>query len=241
MPGDDYLVWLDRLYRWLGPETAIEVGVSQGTSLALLHPPTMAIGVDPFPSVASPLKTETHIFAETSDEFFAQRHAQKLLEGRLLSVAFIDGLHLFEQAVRDFIGLEALCGPGSVILMHDTVPLDGPTQSRERQRKFYTGDVWKAVLLLKECRPDLEIFTIATPPSGLTVVTGLDPTSRVLSDRYDEAVARYLDMPFETIEAEMGAALNIVANDANEVRSRLEKRHIVTPASMVEKASAARE
>jgi hypothetical protein len=241
MPGDDYLAWLDRLYRWLAPETAIEVGVSQGTSLALLQPPTMAIGVDPFPSVASPLKTETHIFAETSDEFFAQCHAQKLLEGRLLSVAFIDGLHLFEQAVRDFIGLEALCGPGSVIFMHDTVPLDGPTQSRERQRKFYTGDVWKAVLLLKEYRPDLEIFTIATPPSGLTVVTGLDPASRVLSDRYDEAVARYLDMPFETIEADMGPALNIVANDANEVRSRLEQRHIMTPASVVDKARAARE
>ena len=224
MPGDGYLAWLDRLYRWLTPETAVEVGVFQGASLALLRPPTLAIGVDPFPALASTLQTETHIFVETSDLFFAQRRAEKLLEGRALSVGFIDGLHLFEQAVRDFMGLEALCGPQSVIVMHDTLPLDRPTQTRERQTVFFTGDVWKAVLLLKECRPDLQIFTIPTPPSGLTVVTGLDPASRVLADRYDEAVARYLDMPFEAIEPELNAALNVVPNDWDEVRSRLEKR-----------------
>jgi glycosyl transferase family 2 len=227
MPGDGYLVWLDRLYRALKPETAIEVGVFEGASLALFQPPTLAIGIDPNPMVHSPLKTETHIFAETSDEFFAQRRAERLLSGRPLSVAFIDGLHCFEQALKDFIGIEALCGPGSILFIHDTVPLDEPTQSRTQDTVFYTGDVWKVVLCLKHYRPDLDIFTIAAPPTGLTVVTCVDPTSRVLTDRYEEAVARFVDLPFSAIETALGTELNIVPNDWNVVRSRLEERQIL--------------
>jgi len=224
MPGDDYLVWLERLYSWLAPSTVIEIGVYQGASLALLRPPTVAIGIDPTPMAVFPLKTETHIFAETSDEFFAQSRAERLLAGHPLSIALIDGLHLYEQALRDFTHLEAYCGPRSLILLHDTIPLDEPTQSRARDTQFHTGDVWKTVLCLKHYRPDLDIFTIATPPTGLTIVTGLDPTSRVLADRYDEAVSRFLDTPFSAIEYNLEASLNVVPNDWSLVQSRLKER-----------------
>ena len=227
MPGDDYLVWLERLYSWLAPATVIEIGVYQGASLALLRPPAVAIGIDPSPTLVSPLKTETHIFAETSDQFFAQSRHERLLAGHPLSVALIDGLHLYEQALRDFIHIEACCGPRSVILFHDTVPLDHATQSQNRDTQFHTGDVWKIVLCLKHYRPELDIFTIATPPTGLTVVTGLDPTSRVLPDRYDEAVVRFVDMPFSSIEGTLEATLNVVPNDWSLVQTRLKQRRII--------------
>jgi len=227
MPGDGYLVWLERLYRALVPESAIEIGVFQGASLALFRPPTLVIGVDPNATVLSPLSTETHIFAETSDQFFEQHRAERLLGGRSLSIGFIDGLHLFEQALKDFIGLEALCGDRSVIILHDTVPLDKPTQARTRETVFHSGDVWKTVLLLKQYRPDLDVFTIATPPTGLTVVAGLDPASRVLAARYGEAVATMLEMPFESIEGRMDTMLNLVPNDWTAVRARLEKHGII--------------
>jgi len=227
MPGDTYLVWLERLYRALAPESAIEIGVFTGDSLSLFEQPTLAIGVDPEPRVTSTLKAETHIFPETSDEFFARRRAEKLLSGRPLSVAFIDGLHLYEQALRDFIGLEALCGTRSVVLLHDTIPLDEPTQSRVMKTSFFTGDVWKLLPCLKHYRPDLDIFTIATAPSGLTVVTGLDPTSRVLADAYEEAVARFVETPFSSIEGNRDAAFNVVPNDWTIVRARLRERRII--------------
>jgi glycosyltransferase involved in cell wall biosynthesis len=227
MAGENYLVWLERLYHLLAPETVIEIGVFQGTSLSLLRPPTVAIGIDPNPTVLTPLKTESHIFAETSDEFFAQRRPERLLAGRPLSIGFIDGLHIYEQVLRDFIGLEACCGPSSVIFIHDTVPLDEPTQSRTRETTFYTGDVWKVVLCLKYYRPELDIFTIATPPSGLTVVTGLDPTSIVLKERYEEAVAQFREMPFPAIESNLETELNIVPNDWGIVESRLKERQII--------------
>jgi tetratricopeptide (TPR) repeat protein len=227
MPGDGYLIWLERLYGLLSPQTAIGIGVHQGESLALFRPPTFVIGIDPSPTLAFPLRTETHIFTETSDEFFSRGRAESLLAGRPLSLGFIDGLHLYEQALKDFNNLEAYCGSGSVVLFPNTVPLDEPTQSRTRNTQFHTGDVWKTVLALKHYRPDLDIFTIATPPAGLTVVTGLDPASRVLTDRYDEAVAQFLDTPFSAIECTLDSSLNIVPNNWSLVQSRLQAQRII--------------
>lgn len=227
MPGDGYLVWLERLYDSLAPETVIEIGICMGNSLALVRPPTIAIGIDPVPTLLLPVKAETHIFVETSDEFFAQRHFEKFLAGRPLSVAFIDGLHLYEQALRDFINLEACCESRSLILIHDTFPLDAPTQSRIRNTVFHTGDVWKTVLCLEHYRPELDIFTIPTPPTGLTVVTGLDPASRVLTEGYDEAVARFIDTPFSAVETEIETMLNVVPNDWNLVQLRLKERGVL--------------
>jgi tetratricopeptide (TPR) repeat protein len=227
MPGDFYYTWLDRLYTSLAPESVIEIGVAEGASLACVRPPALAIGVDPTPKVLVPLKTQTHIFAETSDEFFARRRPDALLAGRPLGVGFIDGLHLYEQALKDFINLERYCGPRSVILLHDTVPLDESTQSRARDTQFHTGDVWKVVLCLQHYRPDLDVFTIPTPWTGLTVVAGLDSESRILSDRYDEAVRRFIDTPFSDIQDRLDDALNIVSNDWNAVEARLQARGIL--------------
>lgn len=229
MPGDLYYTWLEFFYSSLAPETVIEIGIEEGASLARVRPPTIAIGVDPKPTVIHPLSAETHIFPETSDEFFARRGPDAILGGRPLGIGFVDGLHLYEQALRDFMHLEGYCGPRSIILLHDTVPLDEATQSRTRTTKFHTGDVWKVVLCLKHYRPDLNIFTIATPWSGLTVVTGLDPTSRILAECYDEAVNRFVEVPFSHIEARMDEALNIVPNDVEMVKARLKARGLTFP------------
>src|SRR5262249_13215814 len=221
MPGDDYLVWLDRLYRWLTPKSVIEIGVFEGASLAILRPPTVAIGIDPAPKLIHTLQTEVHVFPETSDEFFARRRHEVFLQDHPLSVGFIDGLHLFEQSLKDFINLEACCGPGSVILLHDTLPLDEPTQRRQRETQFHTGDVWKTILCLKHYRPDLTIVTIATPPTGLTLITSLDPKSRALSEKFDEALTRFTDLPFSVLEGRLNTMLNVLPNDSSVIHAHL--------------------
>jgi hypothetical protein len=227
MPGDDYLVWLERLHTALVPESYLEIGIARGQSLAYARPPTRAVGVDPEPTINAPLKAETHIFCETSDVFFSERRLAPLLNARPLALAFIDGLHVFQQSLKDFMNVEAVCGPRSVVLIHDTVPLDEPTQRPDRQKQFYTGDVWKTVLCLKHYRPDLDIFTIATPPSGLTIVIGLDPTSGVLRDNYDQAVARFIDTSFSAVEFILDTALNVIPNDWMLVQSRFKERGII--------------
>ncbi len=221
LPGMPYLEWLKKLYAHLKPKNVIEIGVSQSASLACVPRPAVAIGVDPVPSVIFPLQTEAHIFAETSDEFFKRRDVRALLGGEPLSIGFIDGSHLFEQALRDFMHLETYCGAKSVILFHDTIPLDEVTQRRVPETHFSTGDVWKTILCLKQYRPDLDVFTIATAPTGLTVVTGLDSHSEVLSENYDQAVAQFSELPFETGQPALADELNVVPNDWNAVKKRL--------------------
>jgi len=227
MPGDGYIAWLQRLHAVLRPETYLEIGIARGHSLCLALPPTRAIGVDPQPMIEVPLKAETHIFCETSDEFFAQHRLETLTNARPLSLAFIDGSHMFRQAVRDLINIERFCGPRSVLLLHDTVPFDEITQRPERQRRFYTGDVWKTVFCLKHYRPDLEIFTIATPPSGLTAVIGLEPECPVLAENYDVAVAQFENTSYSEVESRLHAELNVVPNDWCGVEARLKARGII--------------
>lgn len=227
MPGDTYDVWLDRLYASRAPETVIEIGVAEGKSLARLRPPALAIGVDPQPRLTYPLQIQAHIFPETSDEFFARCGPDKLLAGRPLDIAFIDGQRLFEQALRDILHVERYCGPRSIILLHNTVPLDEATQSRTRDTAFYTGDVWKTVLCIKHYRPDIDAFTIAAPWSGLTVLTNLDSSSRSLTEKYEEAVARFIDLPYSQIEKQLETGLNLVPNDWQAVEARLKARQVL--------------
>ena len=108
-----------------------------------------------------------------------------------------------------------------VVALHDTVPLDDVTQRPERHTQFWTGDVWKVVLCLKHYRPDLDLFTVAAAPSGLTLVAGLDPSSRVLRDVYREAVARFADVPFSEVESRLSEEVNLVPNDREAVSARL--------------------
>lgn len=209
------------------PDTVIEIGIAEGKSLAGVRPPALTIGVDPEPRLIYPLQTQAHIFPETSDKFFARRGPDALLAGRPLDIAFIDGQRLFEQALRDISNLEHYCGPRSIILLHNTVPLDEATQSRTRDTAFYTGDLWKTVLCIKQYRSDIDVFTIATPPSGLTVLTNLNPSSRILAEKYEEAVASFIDLPYCKIEKKLEAALNLVPNDWQAVEARLKARRVL--------------
>ena len=213
LPGEDYLAWLAKLHAALRPPTYLEVGVDKGRSLALAKPPTRVVGVDPDPRIDESLEAETEVFSETSDTFFSCARLKSFLHGHALDLAFIDGLHLFEQVLKDFMNIESHCSRYSIILIHDTFPLDEPTQRRARSTAFYTGDVWKAVLVLMHYRPDLDIITIRTPPTGLTVVTGLDASSHILADCYDEAVKQFMEMPYTDVEARLGQELNLFPND----------------------------
>ena len=229
LPGRPYSAWLKSFHEALAPEIYLEIGVATGTTIALAQPPTLAIGVDPVPMPNIRLNTQTYIFTETSDDFFAGGKLPGILAGRSVRLAFIDGLHVFRQALRDFINVERFCSPQSVVLLHDTLPLDERTQRPDRQSSFYTGDIWKTILCIKGFRPDLEIATIATLPSGLTMVTGLDPRSNVLSENYETVVARFDEMSYSAVENDLPKMLNVVPNDWDQILSILRARGIVAP------------
>jgi hypothetical protein len=59
---------------------------------------------------------------------------------------------------------------------------------------MWTGDVYKVVPVLRRHRPDLILLPVGTEPTGLLLVLGLDPDSRVLDERYDD-ILRETVMP----------------------------------------------
>jgi len=215
--GAPYLDRFDELHAVLKPAIYLEIGVAWGASTAKAKPPTLAIGVDPAPRPHTNLHTEVHFYNQTSDAFFASDALQAITGGQPVDLAFIDGLHLFEQVLRDFINVERQCRPGATIVLHDTAPLDEPTQSRALNTSFHTGDVWKTVLCLKHYRPDLAIVTLPAAPTGLTLVRNLDPTSTVLADRYDEAVKAFIDAPYAPFAAEMAKNINLTSRSIAEL------------------------
>jgi hypothetical protein len=219
--GENYFQVMLRIHEALKPRTYLEIGVSTGDSLRLVQTPTQAIGVDPEPQLAAPLAPHQRVFKETSDAFFAGHDVRAEFGGLPVDLAFIDGMHHFEFALRDFANTERLCAPQSTILIHDTYPLDRVTAERDRHRVFWSGDVWRLVVLLKKYRPGLVVQTIATAPTGLTVVRNLDPGSRLILDRHDELCREFLAIDYSFIERDMPAKLNLFPNDWAKVRALL--------------------
>jgi hypothetical protein len=236
LAGDDFLTYLRRFHETLKPRTYLEIGVDAGRTLSLARPPTVAIGVDPAaPSEGGSFSATTRLFALESDAFFATRDVAAEFGHTAIDLAFVDGLHLFEQALRDFLHVERHAARESVVLFHDCLPLTAATASRTRQTGFWTGDVWKIVPVLQRHRPDLDVFLIPTYPTGLAVVTRLDPGSRVLEERFDAIVAEWTPREWSDADAfpkrsdapegaSSESSLPLVPNDWEAVLARLRPR-----------------
>ena len=221
LPGENYLQLLARIHRHLHPRTYVGIGVETGACLTCAEPHTTIIGIDPKPQLKYRFGDQVRIFAETSDDFFVRRDLFKELGHRPVDLAFIDGMHLLEFALRDFINLEKHALPTSTILAHDCLPLDEPSARRERVTTFSSGDTWRLIPCLKKYRPDLQIHTVATPPTGLAIIRHLDPSSTVLRDNLECISAEFASLPYSVLEGDKRGQLNCVPNDWPTVRALL--------------------
>ncbi len=221
MPGESYRDIIRRFHAWLAPRSYVEIGVAQGKTLALAQPPCVAVGIDPRPNLHSPLDTTTKIVSLESDVYFAKRDLRTDLETDCVDLAFIDGLHEFRQVLRDFINVEHFAAKHTVVLVHDCIPLDALTASPERRSKFWTGDAWKLIAALGKWRPDLDIQSVATPPSGLGVICRLDPDNRVLGEHYGAIVAEFLGLAPPLTPHDQHEQLSVVDNDWTKIAARV--------------------
>jgi Methyltransferase domain len=139
LPGPGYLSVLRWVHEIVRPATYVEIGVRWGTSLRAALPQTRCFGIDPSPALRRRPAPNARIFRMTSDAFFQGHNLPELLGAPYFSLAFIDGLHMFEQALADFTHLERFAGPDSVIMIHDCLPLDRVTSDRTRTTYFYSG------------------------------------------------------------------------------------------------------
>lgn len=199
MGRQHYLTYLKALHGRLNPKVYFEIGTESGASLSFAS--CTSIAVDPqfqLQSDVSRNKPELHQFQGTSDDFFASNLLKRL--GLAIDLAFLDGMHLFEYLLRDFINTERHMAPDGMITMHDCVPFNHLVAEREWDRaktKSWTGDVWKLVPILREYRPDLTVEVLDLAPTGLVCVTNLSPENTVLAEQYDKIVARYLEVSID--------------------------------------------
>ncbi|MDQ2675956.1 MAG: class I SAM-dependent methyltransferase, partial [Actinomycetota bacterium] len=120
MPGPTYYDVLGWIHETVRPANYLEIGVRHGFSLGNVLEETRTVAVDPNPLVTYPFPN-LEIYGVTSDEFFAREDVDEILRGPI-ELAFIDGLHLFEQVVRDFINVERHSDRDTIALFHDPVP-----------------------------------------------------------------------------------------------------------------------
>lgn len=201
----DYLECLGMTHAALEPSNYCEIGCWLGQSTSLARAQTIV--VDPKPHLAFQVEAPTRIYKTTSDDFF-ERYDIRQLFGEPIDFGFIDGMHLVEFALRDFINIERNAHRGAVVAIDDILPADMAYTVREQCEGAWTGDVYRLLPILAEYRPDLRIDVYDVELKGFCLVSGLDPDSRALDEAMPEieraiAAGRW---KFETLE-EMRAAL----------------------------------
>jgi SAM-dependent methyltransferase len=125
----------------------LEIGVDEGLVLHNISC-EYKIGVDPDPN------SKATIYM-TSDNFF-KNNTEKF------DIIFVDGLHHHDQVIRDINNSLLVLNKGGYIICHDMNPPTEIIQRVPRETEAWTGDCWKAWVLIRSQRSDLNMCVIDT-------------------------------------------------------------------------------
>ena len=171
-PGVNRIRAVQRALAGRSDPVYLEIGVSRGQAFERISA-DVKIAVDPAFKLSKRTREradatgrETHYFETTSDTFFDEEAA--FLGQHPIDVALIDGLHTYEQVVRDVEKTLRYLRDDGVIFLHDCNPPFALAGRRAEswddfiaQQKgplvigIWNGDVWKAIVHLRSTRPDL--------------------------------------------------------------------------------------
>lgn len=153
----------------LGAKTYLEIGVQSGDTFFPLRIPKK-IAVDPRFAFSRFAKLNwirwnwRNIRNEyrplPSDAFFASE--RELLKGRKLDLVFVDGLHTYEQSLRDIRNSLRHLAEHGVVVVDDCNPQSEGAASpvKAATQVIWNGDVWKAIAFLRATEPRLRICTL---------------------------------------------------------------------------------
>ncbi len=159
-------------------------------------------------------------FPCTSDEFFA-KHAEQVLQKECLQLAFIDGLHTFEQSYQDIINTLPYLSPTGIMLVHDCSPHSSaaafPANSIDEVKKInppgfdgrWCGDVWKVIPKLKKDYPGLTVFVI-DHDSGLGIISKQPGLQSNGTKDPNYSIDEINQMNYEDMDKDRENMLNIV-------------------------------
>ena len=132
----------------------IEIGVRNGENFFATRS-INKIGVDPnyffskkfhLKSLCKPYNWNYRIYRKTSNSFF-QSEADEIFKRKKIDVAFIDGLHTYEQSLRDARNCLKYLKKDGCIIFHDCNPLTMEAASPKVPNNAinWNGDVYKTI------------------------------------------------------------------------------------------------
>jgi hypothetical protein len=210
LPGANRIKAVQRALDGRVKPVYLEIGVSKGLAFRRISADEK-IAVDPAfmlsarsRRLADAKARATHYFETTSDAFFANETA--FLEQRPIDVALIDGLHTYEQVVRDVENTVRYLRDDGVIFLHDCNPafalIARPAASQAdfvAQQKgplvigIWSGDVWKSIVYLRSMRDDLRVAVLKCD-MGVGVVRKGSPESRLSYSPAEIEALTYADL-----------------------------------------------
>lgn len=176
--GPRYEPYLKLISEAINTRTYLEIGSETGKSLRQINADTIA--VDPNFNIKYEFvgtKKRVFMFQQTSDEFFSTGFLQRY--DTPIEFAFLDGMHEFEFLLRDFLNTARFVKQGSIIAMHDCVPINSIMARRDRKAhssSYWTGDVWKVLPIIQSNFPDLAIEVLNLAPTAIAVVHSFPQT-----------------------------------------------------------------
>jgi hypothetical protein len=186
----DRIAMAQTILNALGRQTYLEIGVDHGTSFIPIKA-KRKWGIDPCYTLSrlrlmkfrafSLLGTRSErLFRMTSDDFFTKQ--KQMLASHGVDVCLVDGLHTYDQALKDVLNVLKYLKPRGVILVHDCNPstelMARPARDIEDliSQKIpgwdgaWSGDVWKAIVHLRALRNEVNAFVLDCD-TGVGVVT----------------------------------------------------------------------
>lgn len=143
----------------------------------------------------------------TSDEFFSRY--PNVLTTRPPDVVFVDGLHTYEQSLRDIENSLRYLRSGGVIVVDDCIPPEESASkpSKPNNNAPWCGDVWKSILHLRATRRDLRVFVLDCA-YGLGVVAKQPAMSNIAY-----TPAEISDMSYDLFYRDRARLLDLVPKD----------------------------
>ena len=161
----------------------IEIGVRNGENFFAIRSKNK-VGVDPnyffskrfhINSLLKSYNWNYKMYRKTSDEFF-KNEADVIYKNNKIDIAFIDGLHTYEQSLRDARNCLKYLNLDGYIIFHDCNPLTAEAANPRIPHGAinWNGDVWKAIHHLRKYENYFHCFTIDFD-EGIGVLKVKDP------------------------------------------------------------------
>ena len=152
----------------------LEIGCDRNQSFSNINI-DKRVGIDP-------VEGGTHKM--TSDEFFYNNNDK-------FDIIFIDGLHQYEQVIKDIKNSLNCLTKNGLILLHDCLPRTIWNQVYPRINSDWNGDVWKAIV---ECRTyeNIDTYTCIAD-RGIGVIVPRKNMNKLILNKNDFKKLKFKD------------------------------------------------